>query len=103
MVDVEFYPEYFATSVWIKSRGTFVPIGEYNKLPLSEHLIKELQKFDDTVMDVIDWSGSGGESPMSFEERMDLYELAKNLCKRVQDELGGDYNVIDCTDWLKPK
>ncbi len=103
MVDVKFLPEYFATSVWIKSEDIFVPIGKYDKLPLSEQLIKELEKFDDAVMGILDWSNPGGESPMSFEERKDLYELSKNLCKRVQDELGGDYNVIDRTGWLEPK
>lgn len=103
MIDVKFLPEYFATSVWIKSKDIFKPIGEYNRLPLSEQLIKELEKFDDAVMDILDWSNPGGESPMSFEERRDLYELAKDLCRRVQDELGGDYNVIDRTGWLEPK
>ncbi len=103
MINIKFLPEYFATSVWIKSKDVFVPIGEYNRLPLSEQLIKELEKFDDAVMDILDWSNPGGESPMSFEERMDLYELSKDLCKKVQDELGGDYNVTDCTGWLEPK
>ncbi len=103
MIDVKFLPEYFATSVWIKSKDIFKPIGEYNRLPLSEQLIKELEKFDDAVMGTLDWDNPGGESPMSFEERRNLYELAKNLCKKLQDELGNDYNVIDCTDCLEPK
>lgn len=103
MIDVKFLPEYFTTSVWIKLEDIFVPVEEYDKLPLSEQLIKELEKFDDAVMDILDWSNPGGKSPMSFEERRNLYELAENLCRRVQDELGGDYNVIDRTGWLKPK
>lgn len=40
---------------------------------------------------------------MSFEERRNLYETAKDLCGKVKDELGDDYNVIDCTHWLDPK
>lgn len=103
MIDVKFLPEYFATSVWIKSKDIFVPIEEYNRLTLSEQLIKELEKFDDAVMDILDWDNPGGESPMSFEERRNLYETAKDLCGRVKDELGDNYNVIDCTHWLEPK
>lgn len=102
MIDIKFMPEYFAESLWTKPKDIFEPT-DYNKFPLSEQLIGELEKLDDMIMDIIDWNDPAGESPMSFEERIDLYELAKDLCMRVQEELGDGYNVIDCTDWLNPQ
>ncbi|MBQ8194821.1 MAG: hypothetical protein IJZ47_05580 [Oscillospiraceae bacterium] len=101
MIDVRFYPEYFCTSLQLK-KDIFLPT-EYKNLPLSEQLISELEKLDEEIMNVIDWGDPGGESPMSFEERERLYEFAKELCHKVENELGENYNVIDCSDWLKPE
>ncbi len=100
MIDVRFHPEYFTTSLQIKE-DIFL-YTEYENLPLSERLIAELEKFDDEIMNVIDWNNPGGESPMSFEERERLYEFAKELYQKIKEELGENYNVIDCCDWLKP-
>ena len=100
MIDVRFHPEYFTTSLAIKE-DIFLRT-EYKNLPLSEQLIAELEKLDRGIANVIDWDNPGGESPMTYEEQKELYEFAKDLCKKVQEELGENYNVIDCSDWLNP-
>ncbi len=101
MIDVRFHPEYCTTSLQIKE-DIFL-YTEYKNLPLSERLIAELEKLDNEIMNVIDWDNPGGESPMSFEEREKLYKSAKELYQKIKEELGENYNVIDCCDWLNPK
>ena len=100
MIDVRFHPEYFITSLTIKE-DIFLRT-EYKKLPLSEQLIAELESLDREIANVIDWDNPGGESPMTYEESKKLYEFAKALCIKAQEELGENYNVIDCSDWLNP-
>lgn len=102
---IRFDPEYFATSLWTVSdsaRNEFGYAIAYEKLALSEQLIQRLEKFDDKVMDIIDWSEPNGDSPMTIEERRALYREGKELMTLVIDELGSDFEVIDCLDWIDP-
>ncbi len=102
MIDVRFHPEYCCTSIHIKS-DIFLPVEDYKDLPLSEQLIAELERLDDRVMDVIDWSNPGGESPLTYEERKELYQFAQSIYQKIKEELGDDYNVVgDCSGWLNP-
>lgn len=102
MIDVRFYPEYCCTSIQIKS-DIFLPVEDYKDLPLSEQLIAELERLDDRVMDVVDWSNPGGESPLTYEEQKELYQFAQIIYQKIKEELGDGYNVVDdCSGWLNP-
>lgn len=102
---IRFDPEYFATSLWTVSDSARDEFGcdiAYEKLPLSKQLVERLEKFDDKVMDIIDWSEPNGDSPMTIEERRALYREGQELMVAVIDELGSDFEVIDCLDWINP-
>ena len=103
---IRFMPDYSSTSLWPvndKARSDLgIPI-EYTKVNLSVELIQRLERFDDRVMDIIDWSDPSGPSPMTKEERLELYNEGEMLLGLVREELGGDYEVRDDLGWIYPK
>ena len=102
---IRFSPEYGATSLWPDNDAARSDLGmpiEYNKVNLSEDLIIRLEKFDEGVMGIIDWAEPNGPSPLSKEERMQLYYEGVQLLGMVRKELGNDYEVRDGLDWIYP-
>ena len=102
---IRFMPEYHATSLWACNDDAYSDLGiniEYEKVGLSQELINQLEKFDDGVMDIIDWSDPGGESPLTSEEQMALYNEGCRLLELVRKELGDEFEVENELGWIKP-
>ena len=102
---IRFSPEFGATSLWPDNDAARSDLGmpiEYKKVNLSEDLILRLEKFDEGVMGIIDWSEPNGPSPLSKEERMRLYYEGVQLLGMVRKELGNDYEVRYGLDWIYP-
>ena len=102
---IRFSPEYGETSLWPDNDAARSDLGmpiEYKKVNLSEDLILRLEKFDEGVMGIIDWSEPNGPSPLSKEERMRLYYEGVQLLGMVRKELGNDYEVRYGLDWIYP-
>lgn len=103
---IRFLPDYSCTSLWPdneKARSDFKMPIEYTELNLSAELIQRLETFDDRIMDIIDWSNPAGPSPLSKEERIQLYNDGKQLLELVRKELGDNFEVLDKLDWIYPK
>lgn len=101
---IRFMPEYFATSLWSYSDNSYKNFGtniKYQKLNLSKELIEELEKFDDSVLDIVDWNNPGGGSPLSSVERVAIWNQGQILLARIRAELTDDFEVIDASDWVK--
>lgn len=97
-------PEYLATSLWSDSHNAYKDLGinlDYKDLNLSEDLIGRLEKFDDSIMDLIDWSAPAGKSPLSKEEREAIWNEGQLLLERIRVELIDDFEVIDESAWVK--
>lgn len=102
---IRFMPEYSSTSLWPdndKARADFKMPIEYSTVGLSSELIQRLKRFDDRVMDIIDWSDPAGPSPLTKEEQIQLYNEGKTLLEMVRAELGSDFEVIDKLGWIYP-
>lgn len=102
---IRFDPEYFATSLWSVSDSAKSDFGyniAYEKLELSEELIKRLERFDNRVMNIIDWSDPKNDSPMTPDEQRQLYRDGKQLLAEVSAELGSEFEVLDNLDWIDP-
>ena len=102
---IRFMPDYSCTSLWPdneKAREDFGMPIEYTAVNLSAELIQCLERFDDRVMDLIDWSNPAGPSPLTKEEQLQLYNEGKTLLEMVRGELGSDFEVIDKLGWIYP-
>ena len=102
---LRFNPDYNCTSLWPEDeeaikRFDLGPI-DYEDLELSKDLIVELEKFDESVMTILDWNNPGGPSPLSKAERLAIYDNGKVILEKVRKELYPDYEVIDQLDWVK--
>ena len=98
-------PEYFATSLWSANENANNDFGYnivYSKLGLSQSLIKRLEAFDGKVFDIIDWNDPNSESPMSFEDRKNLYYEGRELMAEVAAELGDNFEIVDALNWITP-
>lgn len=103
---IKFFPEYFSTSLWAVSENAYSDLGysiRYETVGLPTDLIERLNKFDDSILGLIDWSDPGGDCPLTYEEQNKIYEEGIQLLQLVRDELGTDYEVIDMLDWIKPE
>ena len=101
---IKFMPEYNATSLWSVSDSAYEDLGigiKYKRLNLSEELIEKLEKFDESIMGLIDWDNPGGESPLSYDEREALWKQGQILLEEIRIELGEDFEVTDESDWIK--
>lgn len=103
---LRFSPDYFATSLWAVNNNADSDLGaniNYEDLGLSAELIKRLEKFDDSIFDIIDWSNPGGDSPLTEDERNQIYLEGLSLLELVRTELGKDFEVENDLDWINPK
>jgi hypothetical protein len=103
---LRFLPDYNCTSLWQGNKATYEKYGmmiKYSEVGLSSLLISELEKFDESIMDIIDWNDPGGSSPLSVSEIMDIYNNGQRLLSLIRNELNNDFEIIDCSDWIKPK
>ncbi len=103
---IRFDPEYFATSLWAENAAADSDFGiniAYEELGLSADLIKRLEIFDDSIFEIIDWSNPNGDSPITTAEREQIYLEGQQLLQLVRTELGENFEVLDCLDWVKPK
>lgn len=101
---IKFMPEYNTTSLWPVSDNSYDELGvpiSYEKVSLSKSLVERLEKFDDSILGLIDWDNPGGECSLSAEERNKIYEEGQALLQFVRAELGEEYEVIDALDWVK--
>ncbi len=103
---IRFLPEYNCTSLWPENeaaRNDFDMPIDYKEIGLSVSLINDLEKFDDSIMTIIDWNNPGGASPLSNEEQLAIYNEGKRLLLLVRNELKEEFEVIDCIDWLNTR
>ena len=102
---IKFMPEYCATCLWSVNDAAHNDFGYpimYEDLKLSNPLIERLEKFDDGVMDILNWKEPNGPLNLTYEEQMELYKEGCELLKLVTVELGDDYEIINDVDWIKP-
>lgn len=102
---IRFSPDYNATSLWPDNElamATFNMPIIYNEVGLSDAVIAELKRFDNSIMGIIDWDNPGGASPLSRDERMEIYNEGKRLYQLVKKELDDGFEVIECLEWLNP-
>ncbi|MBR3620839.1 MAG: hypothetical protein IKN56_04970 [Clostridia bacterium] len=104
---LRFLPEYNCSSLWYENDAAYDKYGvdsiEYSDVGLSSSLIQELEKFDESILNIIDWNDPGGPCPLSKSERMEIYNEGQRLLSLVRTELDDEFEIIDCLDWLKPK
>ncbi|MCH5268502.1 MAG: hypothetical protein J1E62_09175 [Lachnospiraceae bacterium] len=101
---IKFMPEYYETSLWPVSDNAYDDFGipiQYEDVPLTNALVERLEKFDCSILGLIDWGNPGGACPLSAEERKAIYNEGQALLQLVKEELGGEYEVIDGLDWVK--
>ena len=86
-----FQPDYGATSICDKEGAYY---ENYDELPLSLELKKELEIFDESIWEFI--------SGITAQRQREIYENGLRLFNLVKLELGDDYEVIELLDWIKP-
>ena len=102
---VKFSPEYFATSLSADNDAAHDDFGyeiSYEDVNLSKPLIERLKKFDDGVMDILNWKEPNGPLNLTYDEQLELYKEGLELFELVKAELGDDFEVINAVDWIKP-
>ena len=101
-----FSPEYDATCIWSSNRAAFDRFGsggiDYDALQLSAELVKKLEKFDRRCLDIIDWSDPGAGDIRPKDEQEAYLMTGLRLLEMVRAELGGEYEVLDGLDWIRP-
>ena len=104
---LEFSPEYFATSLWSRNKAADDAFGwgpvEYDKLPLSAELVRQLKKFDDHCVGIIDWSDPGKGDIRPQSEAEEYYLTGVKLMEMVRAELGDEFEITDGLNWIKPE
>lgn len=102
-----FGPEYDATSLWSRNQAAYDTFGSggisYEELPLSAELVRRLAQFDRHCLGIIDWSDPGRGDIRPQNEAEEYYLTGLRLLEAVRSELGGDYEVLDELDWIKPE
>ena len=102
-----FGPEYDAASLWSRNQAAYDAFGfggiSYEKLPLSGGLVRLLEQFDSHCLGIIDWSDPGKGDIRPQSEAEEYYLTGLRLLELVRAELGGDYEVLDELDWIKPE
>lgn len=71
---IRMLPKYMTTCLWPVSESAYENIGipiDYEILHLSKELTEQLEKFDDDVLDIMDWREPHNERPMSKDERLE--------------------------------
>ncbi len=103
---LSFSPDYFTTSLWSSNKETMDIFGcdiQYDELPLSEELVRKLERFDDGCIEILDWDDPGKGDIRHIEEQIVYYETGQKLLDLVRQELGEDFEVEDNLDWIKPE
>ena len=93
---LEFRFDYCGACAWVDGGAIF-----YDKLPVSESLMRELGKLCDDYDDQIDWSDPGSSVGWTQEQKNDFRRRAAIAGKKLQEELRGKYTVINFFEkWL---
>ena len=101
-----FSPEYFEGSLWSKNEAAdkaFGYVADYNDLPLSKELKKQLRKFDSDCMNILDWDDPGKGDVRPQSEAEEYYRTGLRLLEMVRAELGDEFEVLDGLEWIRPK
>lgn len=101
---IRFSPDYGATSLWPvneEAKKCFSMPIKYEELLISDSLKMGLEKFDNCVMNTIDWNNPGNQSLISGEEVQMIYENGLKLIQLLREELGHEYEIIEDFDWIK--
>jgi hypothetical protein len=62
------------------------------KLPAElKHLVTEL---DSVFLESLDWNNPGGQSIWTEEQFKNFHKRAKDLCEKISQELGDDFEVV---------
>ncbi|SKB67287.1 hypothetical protein SAMN06296386_103335 [Lachnospiraceae bacterium] len=103
---IRFMPDYYSTSLWPESESSYEEFESpirYESLNLSSDLIKDLKAFDNSILNILDWNNPAAPSPLAKEEWLQIYNEGQRLLKMVRQELGSDFEVIDCLEWTYPE
>lgn len=88
-----FSPEYSACSL-CDEEGAYYQ--NYEDFPFSPQLIRDLEEFDRSIWEFLP------DSHATKERHQEIYENGLSLYKRVVDELGDGYEVIQLLEWINP-
>ncbi len=88
--ELRFCFDYFCCT-WVNGCGT-----ELDELPISDNLKKELNGLIKEDADRINWDDPGASVDWTKEQEDDFNRKAAIAGKKLQNELRGKYNVINC-------
>ena len=92
-IKLYFSPEYSTISLCDEEGAYFTT---YEDFPLSQELIKELKEFDESIWEFLP------DSNATQERLEEIYENGLRLYRRVVEELGDGYEVIEALEWINP-
>ena len=90
---LKFSFDYCDSCLWDKGG----PIN-HNNLPISDCLKKELDDICEEFSGIVNWSDPPAPSPWTRKQCSDFFDRAEIICKKVQIELYGKYEIINCLE-----
>lgn len=87
---LDFYFDYMGACAWVDGGAM-----DYERLPVSDGLKKELGALCDEYDDQIDWSDPGKSKGWTKEQEDDFNRRAAIAGEKLQEELRGKYTVIN--------
>ena len=90
---LKFSFDYCDSCLWDKGG----PIN-HNNLPISDCLKKELDDICEEFSGIVNWSDPPAPSPWTRKQCSDFFDRAEIICKKVQIELDGKYEIINCLE-----
>lgn len=87
---LDYYFDYMGACAWVDGCAI-----EYDKLPVSNSLKKELEALCREYDDQIDWSDPGNSEDWTKGHKDDFRRRAAIVGKKLQEELIGKYTVIN--------
>ncbi len=93
---LEFWFDYCGACAWVNGGAI-----DYDKLPVSESLMRELGKLCADYDSQIDWSDPGSSDGGTKEQEDDFCRRAAIAGEKLKEELRGKYTVINFFEkWL---
>lgn len=93
---LEFWFDYCGACVWVNGGAK-----DYDKLPISESLKRELGELCTDYDSQLDWDDPGSSAGWTKEQEDDFHRRAAIAGKKLQEELRGKYTVINFFEkWL---
>ena len=72
---------------------------ELDSLPLSDSMKKDLYEISEEFSGILNWSDPHEPSPWTRKQCVDFFDRAEIICRRLQAEFKGSYEVINCLEY----